>query len=224
MAPSGSASKQARTSARDKVADVRAQQRRQERRRATVIWGAAATVLAMVAGSVTLVIMRDLNSRPDLSTVASYTVEQGHTDKPVKYAQTPPAGGEHAPVWLNCGVYTQPVPNENAVHAMEHGAVWVTYQDTLAKEQVTALTKAMPDTYAVLSPYKDLPSPVVASAWGRQLKLDSATDPRLAAFIREFRQGSQTPEPGASCTGGVDGDGAPGQGDPMMPPPTTTGS
>jgi hypothetical protein len=56
----------------------------------------------------------------------------------------------------------------------------------------------------VLSPYPGLPAPVVASAWGKQLKLTGADDPRLAAFIREYRQGPQTPEPGAACTGGLD--------------------
>jgi len=48
-----------------------------------------------------------------------------------------------------------------------------------------------------------LPSPVVASAWGRQLKVDSVSDPRLAEFVRAFQVGPDTPEPGAPCTGGV---------------------
>ncbi len=34
-----------------------------------------------------------------------------------------PAGGEHSAVWLNCGAYSEPVPEENAVHSLEHGAV-----------------------------------------------------------------------------------------------------
>ena len=58
----------------------------------------------------------------------------------------------------------------------------------------------------VLSPRDGLPGPVVASAWGTQLVLDGVDDPRLAEFIKRYRQGPQTPEPGAACTGGSDGE------------------
>ena len=131
-----------------------------------------------------------------------------HTESPVKYAQTPPAGGKHNPVWQNCGFYSKPVPNETSVHSLEHGAVWITYKPNLPKDQINEI-KNMADnkTYILASPYKGLPSPVVASAWGKQLRLDSADDSRLQQFIRNYRQGKQTPEPGAACTGGV---GSPG--------------
>ena len=205
MSPSGSASKQARGSARDTVAQVRREQRRRERRQTVAIWSAVAAVVVLVAGVVTFSIVRDQQNKPSLDAVAAYKVEQGHTDKPVTYAQTPPAGGEHAPVWLNCGVYDKPVPNENAVHSMEHGAVWITYRADLPAAQVQTLKKALPETYVVLSPFEALKSPVVASAWGRQLPLTGVSDPRLGEFIREFRQGPQTPESGAACTGGTDG-------------------
>ena len=85
------------------------------------------------------------------------------------YEQTPPVGGDHNPTWLNCGVYTAPVPNELAVHALEHGAVWVTYRSDLPADQVERLVDVVPDTYMVVSPFEDLPAPVVASAWGAQL-------------------------------------------------------
>lgn len=209
MSPSGSASKQAR----DKVTELRKKQKGAERRRTIAIWTATATAVVLVAGIVTFSIVREQQNKPSLKQVATYTVEQGHTDKPVTYAQTPPAGGEHAPEWLNCAAYDKPVPNENAVHSMEHGAVWITYRSDLPTAEVTQLRKAMPDTYAVLSPFEGLKAPVVVSAWGRQLPLTGSNDPRLAEFIREFRQGPQAPEPGASCTGGTDGtSAAPGMG------------
>ncbi len=66
----------------------------------------------------------------------------------------------------------------------------------------------LPDTYTLLSPYPDLPVPVVASAWGRQLRLTGADDPRLVQFVRAYRLGQQAPEPGAPCTGGVDASGS----------------
>ncbi len=121
----------------------------------------------------------------------------------MNYPQTPPVGGNHNAQWLNCGIYDQPVPNENAVHALEHGAVWVTYNPDLSAEDVQTLRDLMPSSYIVLSPYAGLDAPVVASAWGVQLKLDGVDDPRLKSFIDVYRQGSQTPEPGAACDGGV---------------------
>ena len=93
---------------------------------------------------------------------------------------------------------------ENAVHSLEHGAVWITYSPDLPKDQINSLQeRATNQTYLLVSPMKDLPSPVVASAWGKQVQLESADSPDLDRFIRAYRQGSQTPEPGAACTGGV---------------------
>jgi hypothetical protein len=127
-----------------------------------------------------------------------------HVTGPVTYPQTPPVGGPHAPVWQNCGIYTQPVANENAVHSLEHGAVWITYQPSLPAGQVSQLrTVARGQPYVLLSPYPDLPTPVVASAWGVQLRLADASDPRLAQFIAAYQRGPQTPEPDAPCTGGT---------------------
>jgi hypothetical protein len=51
------------------------------------------------------------------------------------------------------------------------------------------------------SPYKGLPSPLIASVWGTEL--DHADDPDLERFVGAYRQGPQTPEPGADRTGGV---------------------
>jgi len=144
-----------------------------------------------------------------------------HTVGHVEYAQTPPVGGDHAPLWLNCGIYDQPVPKENAVHSLEHGVVWVTYDPARVDAQGVDLLRAVVSThydgtdqrYVILSPFPGLPAPVVASAWGVQLRLPRATDPRLPAFIDYFRQGPETPEKGGLCSSGagrpIDGPGSP---------------
>lgn len=141
-------------------------------------------------------------------TIAGVKVYPGlardHVTGPVTYPQTPPVGGPHAAIWQNCGIYNAPVQNETAVHSLEHGAVWLTYQPTLPADQIELLKQLVRGhRYALLSPYDGLPSPVVASAWGVQLPVESASDPRLAEFIRTYEQGPQTPEPGAACSGGV---------------------
>lgn len=134
---------------------------------------------------------------------------RAHVAGEVDYDHSPPVGGNHSAVWLNCGIYDSPVANENAVHDLEHGAVWITYLPSLPAaelDRLRALVKASydgPGRYVVLSPYPGQSAPIIASAWGHQLTLQTATDPRLQSFINYFRQGPQTLEPGAPCSGGT---------------------
>jgi hypothetical protein len=127
-----------------------------------------------------------------------------HVQGPVTYPQTPPVGGPHNPVWLTCGVYGQPVPNEHAVHSMEHGAVWITYQPNLSRGDVDVLHRlqALKPAYVLISPFPGDPAPVVASTWGLQLKVQKVDDPRLADFVKQYAGGGQGGEPGASCARG----------------------
>ena len=209
MAPSGSGSKKARASQRnssDRVAQMRKEQQQKDKRRLVAIWGAAAVTIAIVVGAVAFAVVKDKANTPSLDAVKDFTYSAGkHVQTAVTYKETPPVGGEHHPVWLNCGVYDKPVPNENAVHSLEHGAVWVTYRPDLAKADVDKLKDTLPGTYALLSPFEGLPAPVVASTWGHQIQLTGADDPRLEEFIKKYRQGPSTPEPGALCTNGTDG-------------------
>ncbi|PRY59417.1 uncharacterized protein DUF3105 [Knoellia remsis] len=226
MAPSGSGSKKARAAQRaatDRVAQMRKEQQRKDRRRLGAIWGAAAVTIAIIVGAVAFAIIRDQKDTPSLAAVKSYKYDGGaHVQTKVDYKEDPPVGGEHHPVWLNCGVYDKPVPNENAVHSLEHGAVWITYRPDLPKEQVDKFKDLLPDTYTLLSPYEGLKAPAFISAWGKQLQLTGADDPRIEEFVKEFRQGPQTPEPNALCTNGTDGSDLPtGEGMPGASPAPT---
>lgn len=143
-----------------------------------------------------------------LTGLEQFSVAQGHQAGTLTYEQIPPAGGIHNAMWMNCGVYDEPIPNEKAVHSMEHGAIWITYQPDLAAAEVEKLqTLTRATGYRLLSPYPGLPSPIVVSAWGYQLKLENADDPRLLSFIVAYQQNPRGPEPGAPCTGG---EGSPG--------------
>lgn len=209
MAPSGSGSKKVRANQRnasDRVSQMRKEQQAKDRRRLLAIWGAAGVTVAIIVGAVTFAIIHGNANKPDLAAVKSFEYDAGaHTQEPVAYKESPPVGGEHNPVWLNCGVYDAPVPKENAVHSMEHGAVWITYKPDLPAADIDKLKDLTPDTFALLSPYEGLTSPVVISTWGKQLALTGADDPRIAEFIKEYRRGPDTPEPLAVCTNGTDG-------------------
>ena len=121
----------------------------------------------------------------------------------------PPLGGPHDPDWLACGAYDEPVRDENAVHDLEHGTVWITYDPDLAEDEVGALEELLPDD-GIMSPYPDLPAPVVVTVWGAQLQLDGADDPRLPLFLEEFGDGSD----GAGADGLLRGRHRDPQGDP----------
>lgn len=193
-----------KTARQEQLAELQRGQRRAERRRWLLILGIPALLAAVV---LTLVVVQ-VAGRASPSDITGLQKISGltntHTDGQVRYPQTPPAGGPHNPVWLNCGIYNQAVPNENAVHSLEHGAIWITYRPGLAADQLAALHRIVDsNTKEIVSPYPGLPAPIVASAWARQLRPTSADDPRLTQFIRAFRDGTQAPEPGGPCTGGT---------------------
>ncbi|WP_168712414.1 DUF3105 domain-containing protein [Streptomyces sp. A1277] len=132
---------------------------------------------------------------------------RNHVEEDVKYPMKPPVGGDHNPVWMNCDgeVYEKAIPDVNAVHALEHGSVWVTYTDDAPASDVDKLAGRVSKTpYSLMSPYKDQAGAIMLTAWGKQLTVDGADDPRVAQFFAHYVQGPQTPEPGAACTGGLD--------------------
>lgn len=196
----------AEAAGRARLERVRADQHRANRRRViTVAAGTVVLIALVVAGFATL----DLGGRPPSSQpppgVQVFPVPSAdHVAGLVRYPQTPPVGGPHAQVWQNCGAYPTPVANENAVHSLEHGAVWVTYQPSLSAAAVAELRDlAFQHPRMLLSPFPGLPAPVVASAWGAQLRLSDVKDPRLAKFVAVYELGRQAPEPGGECTGGI---------------------
>ncbi|WP_345455500.1 DUF3105 domain-containing protein [Nocardioides marinquilinus] len=140
----------------------------------------------------------------DLSAVKVYNdLPSSHVDYDIAYDPVPPVGGPHAPTWIECGVYDEPIREENGVHDLEHGSVWITYDAAkLDADDIDALADALPDN-GIMSPYPGIPAPVVVTVWGRQLLLTGADDPRLQLFIDEYAGSSTAPEPFFSCDGGI---------------------
>ncbi|MFE0179005.1 DUF3105 domain-containing protein [Streptomyces sp. NPDC059002] len=129
-----------------------------------------------------------------------------HVTEKVDYPMTPPVGGDHNQVWMNCNgdVYKKELPEVNAVHSLEHGAVWVTYNDKAKPadlKKLEAKVKATP--YSLMSPVKEQKDPVMLTAWAHQRTVTGADDPKVKEFFSKYVQGKQTPEPGAACTNGL---------------------
>ncbi|MGV8965837.1 MAG: DUF3105 domain-containing protein [Cellulomonas sp.] len=196
-----------------RLAQLRAEQKRAERKRTWIIASLAGVLVLGLVGTTIAIVVDQSAKNAELAAqakdpipgVKTFTdLSQDHVSTEVDYAQNPPTGGKHSAAGQVCGFYSEPIIDENAVHSLEHGAVWITYDPSLPPGQVDTLRDfAAKDDYVLVSPREGLASPVVASAWGVQLELDSASDERLPVFLASYVNGPQTPEPGASCSDGV---------------------
>ena len=131
-------------------------------------------------------------------------VPNGVVGGPVDYDSVPPAGGLHAATTLECGIYFDPIANEKAVAALATGAVWIAYDPALSETEVDNLKLfAEGELNIFMSPYPDMPSAIVLTAWGVQLYPDSPNDTRIASFIRDYTNGAQAPASQLDCLDGV---------------------
>jgi len=161
--------------------------------------GIAAAVVVIIA----LIVVNQPQDLGPPDSVESFTVtDRTHLEGQVAYAQDPPVGGAHNPVWQECGYYGAPIASENAVHALEHGAVWITYRPDLDADAVETLRGFARQTEVLVSPYPGQEDPVVAASWGNQIRLTGADDPDLEAFVVNFKNHNDAPEIQAGCNDG----------------------
>ncbi|MFD3482065.1 DUF3105 domain-containing protein [Streptomyces sp. NPDC058665] len=212
-----SKSKTQSTERKARIEQMRRAERIRERRNRIITITASAVVVAALVGFGAFVLNKESEDQKKQEQAAAEPVTgekswdaeklgRDHVAEAVKYPQTPPVGGNHNQVWMNCAgdVYKEPVPDVNAVHSLEHGAVWVTYNDKAPEGDVKALGDLVGKTqYSLMSPVKEQAGAIMLTAWGKQVTVDSAKDPRVDQFFAKYVQGPQTPEPGAACTGGM---------------------
>ena len=115
-------------------------------------------------------------------------VEEGET---ISYTTSPPASGNHWPVPAPCGFYTDPIPDERAVHNMEHGNIVVSY-NLPAEEDVSALRDAVNDiglnrVWGVSRPYSGIePGQIVLNTWGVMDSFSGVDKDRIGTFFETY--------------------------------------
>lgn len=177
-----------------------------------VIAGSAALGVALVALLVYAVmnqgggvseLVRDPDNAIEGVIVADEDAQTAnHVPGPVDYPQVPPSGGDHNSAPQTCDIYTAALAPEHVLHSLEHGAVWVTYNDAAGEDDISALQdQVRGSSHRLMSPLPEQESPIVLTAWGRTLEVDSADDERVAQFLEAYTNGPQAPERGASCAG-----------------------
>jgi hypothetical protein len=218
----GSAKNKSSAARQARIAEMRRAEQARERRNRILTIGASVVIVAgLVVGGVVLVQSQSDDSgerASDDKTTGKFvtaadgvrkwegTLSRNHVKTDVKYDVEPPVGGDHHQAWMNCNgdVYTKELNNVNAVHSLEHGAVWVTYSGKADKADVEKLAEKVKKTpYTLMSPNEDQKAPIMLTAWGHQRTVTGADDPNVDKFFQTYVQGAQTPEKGAACTGGL---------------------
>ena len=177
----------------------------------------AAAVIGYAVAQVNEANANKLESIEEISGVqgTEYAAGQDHVTTEVDYTESPPVGGPHDGTWADCTgtVYDVDIRHENAVHSLEHGGVWITYNpDEVSDADVDTLADLVDgESGWMLSPYAGLDSPISVQSWNQQLKVDSVADQRLEQFadLMAFNSSPYAddaernefafPEPGATC-------------------------
>ena len=108
----------------------------------------------------------------------------------------PPVGGPHVPTPQAPGYYTSAIPDGNAIHSLEHGIIWITYNSKLGADDIAKL-KSLQSKYSkdvMVSPRPDNSMLVAAASWEYLLKQDTLNTSDLEKFIKTNR--NRSPEPG----------------------------
>jgi uncharacterized protein DUF3105 len=134
-----------------------------------------------------------LGSGPGKFTGAGGGVGDHRTDGvAIAYPSYPPTSGAHWPGPATWGFHTEPVPDERALHNLEHGGVVASYNNIPAESRAAlqALLNTFPkDKYGevklLIRPYDKIPpGTLVLTAWSWIEELTTYDDARVQNFMR----------------------------------------
>lgn len=110
------------------------------------------------------------------------------------YNSNPPTSGPHYVKPADWGVYETELPDEQLVHNLEHGGIWISYTgiNPETKRAIENFAKKHPDKI-IVTPRTKNDSAIELASWTRLLKLDAFDETAAAAFVNANK--NQSPEP-----------------------------
>lgn len=110
------------------------------------------------------------------------------------YNSNPPTSGAHWANQASWGVYDKPLVDEQAVHNLEHGGIWISYKN-IDEETLASLVKIAKANSGsvILSPREGNDASIVLASWTRLEKMDSYDAEKIIDFIS--RNKNNSPEP-----------------------------
>jgi len=161
-------------------------------------------VLAVIAvGFVAVVTIGKMTAPPESPRPGVEQADHGreHVNSKEYGGNQPPTSGPHASP-LSWGVYDTEVRDDQVIHNMEHGGVFVSYQPNLPKDKIEKLTSLLAEPFSdpsfqpkkiVLAPRAANKSPIELSSWRRSEALVSYDQKKIEDYIT--RNLGKSPEP-----------------------------
>lgn len=114
-------------------------------------------------------------------------------DSHAAYNSNPPTSGSHASA-VPWGFSSTEIPDENAIHNLEHGGIWISYKDleTSSLDVLQNIAQKNPQS-VLISPRADNDNSIAVASWGRLMKLDHVDEQVIMEFIS--KNINRSPEP-----------------------------
>ena len=111
------------------------------------------------------------------------------------YNSNPPSSGWHYARWIDGGVYKDAVVDENVVHNLEHGDIWISYKPDVSEDVIKVLEK-FGGKYLIVSPRDANDKDIALVSWGRVDAFDVVDMESLKERVGDFikRHDNKGPE------------------------------
>lgn len=162
--------------------------------RNTLWWGGA---FILLAGSISGFIFLSIKGERSNPGEAIAVLGREHIalgEEHPAFNSNPPTSGWHYAQEAEWGVHQEELPDEQLVHNLEHGGIWIAYKDVDAqtKAKLEALVAEYPGS-VILTPRQANDAPIAVASWGRLLKLQIFDTKLIRDFIRQNK--NRSPEP-----------------------------
>lgn len=157
-----------------------------------IAWG----IGIVLVGGIGIIFL--LPSRPESPRPGQTFPIQGQTHiaigaKHEVYNSNPPTSGSHYAQPAAWGVYQTELPDEQLIHNLEHGGIWISYKGIDATTTAALEKIARSQAKIVMEPRANDDAPIVLASWGRLQKFQTYDEQGILAFIEANR--NQSPEP-----------------------------
>jgi hypothetical protein len=100
------------------------------------------------------------------------------------YNSNPPTSGPHYEQDASWGVYQTELPDEQLIHNLEHGGIWISYNGIDDKTKTDLEKIAQSDPKIIVEPRSQDDAPIVLASWGRLQKLQVYDEKTILDFIK----------------------------------------